>query len=49
LVLESDMKISDICGNCGFNTLSFFIKQYKTKYRLTPLEHRKKIKEKPLD
>ena len=44
LVLESDMKISDVCGNCGFNTLSFFIKQYKLKYGLTPLEHRKKTK-----
>ena len=48
LVLESDMKISDISDNCGFNTLSFFIKQYKLKYGLTPLEHRKKIIEKPL-
>lgn len=42
LVLESDMKISDICYSCGFNTLSFFIKQYKKKFGFTPLEHRKR-------
>lgn len=41
LVLESDLKISDICDGCGFNTLSFFIKQYKKKFGFTPLEHRK--------
>lgn len=42
LVLESDMKVGDICDICGFNTLSFFIKQYKKKFGFTPLEHRKK-------
>ena len=42
LVLESDLKISDICDCCGFNTLSFFIKQYKKKFGFTPLDHRKR-------
>ena len=42
LVLESDMKVGDICDICGFNTLSFFIKQYKKKFGFTPLEHRKR-------
>ena len=41
LVISTDMKISEIAESLGYNTLSFFISEYKKRYGLTPSEHRK--------
>lgn len=45
LLLETDMKISDISYACGFSDPKFYYKQFKIWYRHTPLQHRKLLKE----
>lgn len=42
LVLASNLSITDICYECGFNNLSWYYKQFIKKYGMTPLEYRKK-------
>ena len=43
LLRESSGKISDIAMNCGFNNLSYFIRSFKERYRLSPREFRKTV------
>ena len=41
LIASTDMKIYDIAESLGYNTLSFFISEYKKRFGLTPSAHRK--------
>ena len=41
LVVATDIKIQDIAADFGYNTLSFFIAEYKKRFGLTPAAHRK--------
>ncbi|MCX7845427.1 MAG: AraC family transcriptional regulator [Dictyoglomaceae bacterium] len=38
---NTDMSISDIAFECGFNNISYFIKVFKTYMKITPLKYRK--------
>jgi len=40
LVVSTDMKINEIAESLGYNTLSFFISEYKKRFVLTPSAHR---------
>jgi AraC-like DNA-binding protein len=41
LLHEADLNISEICYECGFNTLSNFNKQFKDRMGVTPLVYKK--------
>ena len=42
LLLTSNLSVTDICYECGFENLSWFYKQFTKKYAMTPTEYRKK-------
>jgi AraC family transcriptional regulator, exoenzyme S synthesis regulatory protein ExsA len=42
-ILSSDLSISQISFDCGFEDTSHFIRVFKQKYQLTPLQYRQKI------
>lgn len=42
LLLTTSFSITEICISCGFNHLSYFSKQFQTKYGCTPRSYRKK-------
>lgn len=44
LVATSNLNISEIAVQCGYNTVSFFIKKYKERYGVTPEIHRQMIR-----
>ena len=46
LLLISNLKVTDICYECGFENLSWFYKVFAGKYGLTPAEYRRRYKEK---
>lgn len=37
---ETDFKVIDIAGNCGFHNQSYFTRAFRKKYRKTPLAYR---------
>lgn len=43
LVLNTDMKVTDIADACGYNSASFFISEYKKRYNVTPELHRNSL------
>lgn len=43
LLLNSNMSVSEIACQCGYNNESFFIAQYKKKFSMTPSQHRNHI------
>lgn len=43
LLIDENHPISDICFICGFNNISYFIKQFKRTTGFTPLNYRKKF------
>ena len=45
LLVEKRMSVSQICYECGFQTLSNFNRQFKAVTRSTPMEYRKKYSE----
>lgn len=42
MIVNSDLSISTISEDVGFNQLSHFVQQFKKRYGLTPLKYRKK-------
>ncbi len=42
LLLITDTSITDIAMNTGFNDVSYFVRLFKEKYKLSPLQYRKK-------
>ncbi|MFH0758462.1 MAG: AraC family transcriptional regulator [Bacteroidota bacterium] len=42
LLAEEDFSISEICYICGFNNISYFIRQFRVITGFTPLNYRKK-------
>jgi transcriptional regulator GlxA family with amidase domain len=40
LLIETDRSIADIAYNCGFNNLSNFNRQFRTKFLKSPKTHR---------
>lgn len=44
LILTTDKSISEIAENCGFSTLSYFVAQFRLKYKLSPLKFRNTFK-----
>jgi AraC-like DNA-binding protein len=45
LLAKTDGNISEICFSCGFNSVSYFNRQFKSIVGVTPLEYRKTILE----
>ncbi len=45
LLVDENYPVADICFMCGFNNISYFIKQFKIITGLTPLNYRKKFNE----
>lgn len=43
LIVSTDMKINEIAESLGYNTLSFFISEYKKRFGLTPAIHRSNV------
>ena len=43
LLLISNLQVTDICYECGFDNLSWFYKSFAKKYGATPAEYRKRI------
>lgn len=43
LILKEDLNLSDIAFKSGFNSLSYFTKQFKKIMGMTPLEYKKKF------
>jgi AraC-like DNA-binding protein len=41
LLTEKEMRITDVCFECGFNNLSYFNRQFKAIVGKTPVEYRK--------
>ena len=41
LLAVSNLKVTDICYECGFENLSWFYKVFAAKYGVTPTEYRK--------
>jgi len=41
LVMNENLKIEEIAYECGFNTISFFNRQFKKSNGLAPLEYRR--------
>ena len=44
LVASTDLRISEIAIECGYNTVSFFVSEYKKRFGSTPAMHRELIK-----
>ena len=44
-LLSNDASVSEIAAMCGFEYVSYFIKRFKQKYGVTPLEYRKMYRE----
>lgn len=44
LVANTDIKICDIASMCGYNTVSFFISEYRKRFGATPEAHRKLLR-----
>ena len=42
LLLETDMKITELCERVGYNNESYYINIFRKKYGVTPLQYRKK-------
>ena len=45
-LIQSDKAVTQICFECGCGNLSHFLRRFKEKYRLTPVEYRKAHREK---
>lgn len=45
LLLVSNLNVTDICYECGFENLSWFYKVFAGKYGVTPTEYRKRYKD----
>jgi AraC-like DNA-binding protein len=43
LLAEEDLPVAEICYTCGFNNVSYFIRQFKGITGLTPLSYKKKL------
>ena len=41
LLRHTDKTVLSVCEDCGYDSLSFFIKSFKTQYGQTPLQYRK--------
>lgn len=48
LLMNTDIKVIDICYECGFNNLSYFYSIFKEKYNYSPNKYRKNINATPL-
>lgn len=44
LLLESEMRITDIALECGFNDSNYFTRQFRQIYKLSPREYRKQYR-----
>ena len=42
LLITSNLSVTDICFECGFENVSWFYKVFENKYKTTPLKYRKK-------
>ena len=45
LLLVSNLNVTDICYECGFENLSWFYKVFSAKYGVTPTEYRRRYKD----
>lgn len=43
LLITSNLTVTDICFECGFENISWFYKAFENKYKTTPLKYRKSI------
>lgn len=44
MLMSTDASVTDICFNCGFESLITFLRVFKAKYNMTPKEYRKLYK-----
>lgn len=42
-LLETDLPVSQVCYDCGFQNLSHFNRQFKAAYGLTPTDYRRQV------
>lgn len=47
MIIQTDKQISEISADVGYNQISYFIKQFHSKYGYTPLKYRSKFKQAP--
>jgi len=43
LLLSTDLTVTEICYKCGYNNLSHFLREYKSVFRISPLQARKQF------
>lgn len=43
LILTTSMPVTDICFECGFNSLAWFYELFANQFKMTPREYREKI------
>ena len=41
MLLSTDNSVTDICFDCGFQSLATFLRMFKSRYNMTPSEYRK--------
>ena len=44
LLIETDIKITELCANVGYHNESYYINIFRKKYGITPLQYRKKYR-----
>jgi AraC-like DNA-binding protein len=44
LLLDTDMRISDIAANVGFTSASYYITRFKQQIGLSPIKYRAQIR-----
>ena len=47
MIVNSTLSIQEIASNCGYKNIEHFSRQFKKKYKITPLKYRNYSKEQP--
>ena len=46
LVVISEKRTQEICENCGYNSVSHFLRDFKKKFGMSPMKMRKEHRQK---
>ncbi len=44
LLITSELRLLDICANCGFSDPKYFMKSFRDRYEITPKEYRRRFR-----